>query len=204
MAWFKAIDWSISISPWVLFDSDYARNGRVLFWQWDILDSQCSFSHYARTRTLGATGPLVLDPAEGVGSFFVVVFFLSFCLLVFLSFCIFVFLFFCLFVFLHFCPFVFLYFCLFLFFPCCPFVFCLFVTTIIISGSISTTTPIFVPIQQFFNFTTHFTTNHYHYCHPPPTMFSVPKRNTGKCPPPLLLLLLWKTHKIFESHFREL
>ena len=32
-------------------------------------------------------------------------------------------------------------------------------------GSISTTTPIFVPIQQFFNFTT----------------FSVPKRNTCKC-----------------------
>ena len=31
-------------------------------------------------------------------------------------------------------------------------------TTIIIGVSISTTTPIFVPIQQFFNFTTHFTT----------------------------------------------
>ena len=88
--------------------------------------------------------------------------------------------------------------------------------------SISTTTPIFVPIQQFFNFTTpftthvttYFTTNHYHnwgvniyyntnfcsnptifqfyhtfyhkfYHKPlpllPPTTFSVPKRNTGKC-----------------------
>ena len=36
-----------------------------------------------------------------------------------------------------------------------------------------TTTPIFVPIWQFFNFTTHFTTNfttnHYQYYHPPPT-----------------------------------
>ena len=47
----------------------------------------------------------------------------------------------------------------------------------------------FSPIQQFFNFTTHFTThvttifttNHYHYLHRPPTMFSVPKRNTYKC-----------------------
>ena len=40
-------------------------------------------------------------------------------------------------------------------------------TTIIIGESISTTTPIFVPIRQFFNFTTHvttdFTTNPYHY-----------------------------------------
>ena len=35
-------------------------------------------------------------------------------------------------------------------------------TTIIIGVSISTTTPIFVPIQQFFNFTTNFTTNFYH------------------------------------------
>ena len=35
-------------------------------------------------------------------------------------------------------------------------------TTIIIAGSISTTTPIFVPIQQFFNFTTNFTTYFYH------------------------------------------
>ena len=35
-------------------------------------------------------------------------------------------------------------------------------TTIIIGVSISTTTSIFVPIQQFFNFTTHFTTHFYH------------------------------------------
>ena len=62
-------------------------------------------------------------------------------------------------------------------------------TTIIIRESISTTTPIFVPIQQFFNFTTHFTTyvtknfttNHYHYLHQPPTKFSGPKINTYKC-----------------------
>ena len=62
-------------------------------------------------------------------------------------------------------------------------------TTIIIRESISTTTPIFVPIRQFFNFTTHFTTyvttifttNHNHYLHRPPTMFSVSKRNTYKC-----------------------
>ena len=63
--------------------------------------------------------------------------------------------------------------------------FCLFVTTIIIMGSISTTTPICVPIQPFFNFTKHFTTyftTHFttSYCHPPTTFF-VPKRNTGKC-----------------------
>ena len=32
-------------------------------------------------------------------------------------------------------------------------------TTIIIMGSISTTTPFVVPIRQFFNFTTHFTTH---------------------------------------------
>ena len=88
---------------------------------------------------------------------------------------------FCLFVFLSFCPFAFLSFCLFVFLSFCLLSFCLFVTTIIIMGSISTTTPIFVPIRQFFNFTTHFTTNHYHYCQPPPTQFSVPKRNTGKC-----------------------
>ena len=58
-------------------------------------------------------------------------------------------------------------------------------TTIIIGESIS----IFVPIRQFFNFTTHFTThvttyfttNHYHYLHRHPTTFSVPKRNTYKC-----------------------
>ena len=60
-------------------------------------------------------------------------------------------------------------------------------TTIIIGVSISTTTPIFVPIRQFFNFTTHFTTHvttiltTNHYLHRPPTMFSVPKRNTYKC-----------------------
>ena len=57
-------------------------------------------------------------------------------------------------------------------------------TTIMIGVSISSTTPNFVLIKKI-NFTTHFTTNfstnHYHYCHPPPTMFSVPKRNTGKC-----------------------
>ena len=35
-------------------------------------------------------------------------------------------------------------------------------TTIIIGVSISTTTPICVPIQQFFNFTTNFTTHFYH------------------------------------------
>ena len=35
-------------------------------------------------------------------------------------------------------------------------------TTIIIRGSISTTMPIFVPIQKIFNFTTKFTTNYYH------------------------------------------
>ena len=35
-------------------------------------------------------------------------------------------------------------------------------TTIIIGVSISTTTPLFVPIQQFFNFTTNFTTHFYH------------------------------------------
>ena len=99
--------------------------------------------------------------------FFVFLSFLSFCLLVFVSFRLFAFLPFCLFVFLS---------------------FCLCVTTIIIMGSISTTTPIFVPIRKYLNFTTHFnthfTTNYYHYCHsppPPPTMFSVPKRNTGKC-----------------------
>ena len=98
------------------------------------------------------------------------VFFVFFVCLSFLSCCIFVVVFFVFFVFLL----SFLSFCL----------FCLFVTTIIIIGSISTTTPIFVPIRQIFNFTTHFTTNHYHYCHPPPPppiMFSVPKRNTGKC-----------------------
>ena len=65
-------------------------------------------------------------------------------------------------------------------------------TTTIIRESISTTTPIFVPIQQCFNFTTKFTThfttntnlttNHYQYLLPPPTMmFYVPKRNTDKC-----------------------
>ena len=63
--------------------------------------------------------------------------------------------------------------------------FSIVVTTIIITGFISTTIQIFVPIQKKFNFithfTTHFTTNHYQYCHPPPTTFSVPKRNTGKC-----------------------
>ena len=79
--------------------------------------------------------------------------------------------FFCLLVLLPFCLLV-----IFVFFP-----FCLFVTTIITTGSISTTTQIFVPICQFFHFTTHFTANHYHYCHPPPLTFYVPKRNTGKC-----------------------
>ena len=88
---------------------------------------------------------------------------------------VFFFLFFFLFFFvLSFCCFVLLYFCIFVFLSFCLLVF-------IIMGSISTTTPIFVPIRQFFNFITHFTTNHYHYCHPPPTTFSVPKRNTGKC-----------------------
>ena len=44
-------------------------------------------------------------------------------------------------------------------------------TMIIIGGSISTTTPIFFPIRQFFNFTTKFTTNHYHYPYPTPKIF---------------------------------
>ena len=125
------------------------------------------------TRTLGAAGPLVLAPVEGVGAlrapclcivlyFFPFLYF--FCLfLSFLSFfCIFFSIFFCIFLsflsFLSFCPFVllsFLYFCIFVFLPFCLFVFLpffLFVTTIIIPGSISTTTPIFIPIQQFFQF----------------------------------------------------
>ena len=114
-------------------------------------------------------------------------YFLYFCIFVFFFFFLSFFVLFVLFVFLSFCPFVllsFLYYCIFVFLPFCLFVFLpffLFVTTIIIPGSISTTTPIFIPIQQFFNFTTHFTTNDYHYCHPPPTTFYVPKRNTGKC-----------------------
>ena len=133
---------------------------------------------------MGAYGPLVLAPSEGV----------SFCLFVLLSCCLVVFLSFCLFAFFHFfifCLFVFLPFCIFAFLTCFLFVFlsfCLFVTTVIITRSISSTIPNFVLIQQFFNFTTHFThfttnftTNHYHYCHPPPKTFSVPKRNTGKC-----------------------
>ena len=129
------------------------------------------------TRTWGAYGPL-----EAPCFFFFFFFFFFFCLLVifvFLPCCLFVFLPFCLFVFLPFCLFAFLPFCLFAFLPFYLFVFmsfCLFVTTIIITGSIYTTTQIFVPIQQFFNFTTHFTTyfttnfttNHYHYCHPLP------------------------------------
>ena len=104
----------------------------------------------------GPSGPLSLS-------------FLSFCLFVFLSFCLFVFFvyFFCIFytffflfvffVFLSFYSFVFLYFCIFVFLSFCLFVFlsfCLFVTTILITGSISTTTPIFVPIRHFFNFHT--------------------------------------------------
>ena len=79
-----------------------------------------------------------------------------------------------------FCHFIYIYIYIFFFFLS----FCLFVTIIIIMGSISTTTPIFVPIQQFFNFTTHFTTNHYHYCHPP-------------TPPPQCFLYLTETQAIF-------
>ena len=56
------------------------------------------------------------------------------------------------FVSLYFCLFVFLCFCVFVFLPFCLFVF--LSTTIIITGSMSTTTPIIVPIQQFFNCTT--------------------------------------------------
>ena len=98
------------------------------------------------TRTLGATGPLVLAPAEGMGAlrapFVFLSFFVFFVFLSFLSFCLFCI--FCLFLyFLSFCLF-----CLFVFFL----YFCLVATTIIIMWSISTTTQIFVPIQQFFNF----------------------------------------------------
>ena len=77
------------------------------------------------TRTLGANGPLVLAPAEGVGAlqalclfcclfivFFVILLsFCIFCLFAFLPFCLFVFLSFCLFAFLSFCIFAFLSFC---------------------------------------------------------------------------------------------
>ena len=64
-------------------------------------------------------------------------------------------------------------------------------TIIIGGGSISTTTPIFVPIQQFFYYTTTFYHIFYHICYhkfyhkplplfkPTPTIFSIPKRNTG-------------------------
>ena len=115
------------------------------------------FNIILKTRTLGAYGPLVLDPAEGVGALwapciflsffslyflsfllyfccifciFVSLYFLYFCLLVFLSFCLFAFLPFCLFVFLPFCLFAILPFCLFAFLSFCLFVFlsfCLFV-----------------------------------------------------------------------------
>ena len=81
-------------------------------------------------------------------------FFLLFCL-----FCLFVFLVFLVFLVL----FSFLSFYLFVFF-----VFLSFCHHYHNHVSISTTTQIFVPIRQFFNFTTHFTTNHYQYCHPPP------------------------------------
>ena len=37
-----------------------------------------------------------------------------------------------------------------------------------------------------------FTTNHYHYCHPPPTTFSVPKGNTGKCFERPAKILSWR------------
>ena len=92
-------------------------------------------------------------------------FFLSFCLfcIFFLYFCIFVFVFFVFFIFFVFFVFLsflsflscclFCLFCLFVLFVFLSFLsFCLFVTTIIITWSISTTTQIFVPIRQFFNF----------------------------------------------------
>ena len=87
------------------------------------------------TRTLGAYGPLVLAPAEGLGALqdpckvevilsFVFLYFcllalLPFCLFVFLSFCILASLIVCLFVFLSFCLSVFLSFCLSVFLSFC-------------------------------------------------------------------------------------
>ena len=100
-------------------------------------------SNYTYTRTSGAYGPLVLAPMEGMGALQAP----YFCL-----FCIF-----CLFALLSFCLFALLSFCLFAFLS-----FCLFVTTIIIKGSISSTTPNFVLIQQFFNITTHLQKKCYH------------------------------------------
>ena len=102
----------------------------------------------------------------------------------------FVFLYFCILVFFTFCLFVFLHFCIFALLP-----FDLFVTTIIIMGSISTTRPIFIPIWQFFIFTTHFTikftTNHYHYCHPPPPQCFLYLRETQET--------FWEACKDFEG-----
>ena len=95
--------------------------------------------HYEITRTAGAAGPLVLESGGSV--FFVFVF------------CIF-------FVFYHtnFCsnPTIFHFTTFFTTNYVLP------QTTIIIGVSISTTTPIFVPIQQLFNFTKKFTTHFYH------------------------------------------
>ena len=101
------------------------------------------YANYHKTRTSGAYGPLVLAPAEGP---------LSFCLflLYFLSF----FVFFCIFYlyflyFFSFFLFAFLPFCLFAFLTFLSF--CLFVTTIIIMRSISTTTPIFQCYHTFYH-----------------------------------------------------
>ena len=142
---------------------------------------------YTSTRASGAYGPLVLAPAEGMGALRAP--FLSFCLFAFLPFCLFVttiiitgsnlcsnltiFQFYHTFYHTFYQKFY-------------HHFFCHFVTTIIIMGSISTTTPIFVPIRQFFQFYHTFYHTFYHKPLPvlpstPPTMFSVPKRNTGKC-----------------------
>ena len=88
-------------------------------------------------------------------------------------------------------------------------------TTIIIGASISTTTPIFVPIQQFFNFTTHFTThvttifttNHYHYLHRPPQRFLYVREthtNVLRGMQKFLLYPIREVKKIKNKHWMDL
>ena len=105
----------------------------IVNWQWvDPLFTRCELK-CTITRTLGAAGPLVLAPEEGMGAFwapfFVVVFFAFFVLFVFFVFFVFFgFLSFLLlsfvvffsssfFVFFYFC--LFCHFCLVIFFCCC-------------------------------------------------------------------------------------
>ena len=111
--------------------------------------------------------------------FFVVVFIVFFFFFFFFYFCVFFVFFLYFFAFLPFSLFIFLSFCLCAFLP-----FCLFVFLSPLSYSLS---PYLLPNQflfqsEIFSILPHiFTTNHYHYCHPPPTTFSVPKKNKDKC-----------------------